>query len=181
MRDVGGCRCCEDALLSLLAAVLGAPAWNGELGGSDAIVLVVVNFVFAVCARYLRESGGRVRVRCQLLGQRSHVAHLFCVIRCDSIPSLTCDLPRSLPSPPSSSSSSARHHRPPSHFLVPAEQSVFSLAMSSSDLPRPPPSYEPAPAGTSTEPLLGEDRARHSDDDIPDDFKYHPHLQGTTH
>jgi hypothetical protein len=97
MRDVGGCRCCEDALLSLLAAVLGAPAWNGELGGSDAIVLVLVNFVFAVCARYLRESGGRVRVRCQLLGQRSHVAHLFCVIRCDSIPSLTCDLPRSAP------------------------------------------------------------------------------------
>jgi len=44
--------------------------------------------------------------------------------------------------------------------------------MSSSDLPRPPPSYEPAVAGSSTEPLLGEDRARHSDDDIPDDFKY---------
>jgi hypothetical protein len=89
---------------------------------------------------------------------------------------VTCHAP-----PPSSPSSSAHHRRPPSHFLVPAEQSVFSLAMSSSDLPRPPPSYEPAPAGTSTEPLLGEDRARHSDDDIPDDFKYHPHLQGTTH
>ena len=47
--------------------------------------------------------------------------------------------------------------------------------MSSGNLPRPPPSYEsPAAAGTSTEPLLGEDRARHSDDDIPDDFKYLP-------
>jgi hypothetical protein len=46
MRDWGGCRCCEDALLSLRAAGLGAPAWNGELGGSDAIVVVVF---FAVC------------------------------------------------------------------------------------------------------------------------------------
>jgi len=44
----------------------------------------------------------------------------------------------------------------------------------SSDLPRPPPSYEPAaPAASgSSEPLLGEDRSRHSEDDIPDDFKY---------
>ena len=43
----------------------------------------------------------------------------------------------------------------------------------SADLPRPPPSYEPGPAATSsTEPLLGEDRGRHSEDDIPDDFKY---------
>jgi hypothetical protein len=42
----------------------------------------------------------------------------------------------------------------------------------STDLPRPPPSYEPttAPAGPS-EPLLGDDRGRHSEDDIPDDFK----------
>ena len=47
--------------------------------------------------------------------------------------------------------------------------------MSSGDLPRPPPCYDsPAAAGTSTEPLLGEDRARHSEDDIPDDFKYFP-------
>lgn len=43
----------------------------------------------------------------------------------------------------------------------------------SSDLPRPPPSYEAAPAASSSsEPLLGEDRGRHSEDDIPDDFKY---------
>ena len=43
----------------------------------------------------------------------------------------------------------------------------------SSDLPRPPPSYEPVPAASgSSEPLLGEDRGRHSEDDIPDDFKY---------
>ncbi len=43
----------------------------------------------------------------------------------------------------------------------------------SSDLPRPPPSYEPGPAASSSsEPLLGEDRGRHSEDDIPDDFKY---------
>jgi hypothetical protein len=42
----------------------------------------------------------------------------------------------------------------------------------STSLPRPPPSYEPttAPAGPS-EPLLGDDRGRHSEDDIPDDFK----------
>jgi len=39
----------------------------------------------------------------------------------------------------------------------------------SGGLPRPPPSYV-APSGSS-EPLLGEDRSRHSDDDIPDDFK----------
>ena len=38
----------------------------------------------------------------------------------------------------------------------------------STDLPRPPPSYG-APSGSS-EPLLGEDRGRHSEDDIPDDF-----------
>jgi hypothetical protein len=44
----------------------------------------------------------------------------------------------------------------------------------STDLPRPPPSYEPTspPPGTSGDPLLGADRGRHSDDDIPDDFKY---------
>jgi hypothetical protein len=43
----------------------------------------------------------------------------------------------------------------------------------SSDLPRPPPSYEPAAAiAGPSEPLLGEDHSRHSDDDIPDDFKY---------
>lgn len=43
----------------------------------------------------------------------------------------------------------------------------------SSDLPRPPPSYEQEPvASGSTDPLLGQDRGRHSDDDIPDDFKY---------
>jgi hypothetical protein len=42
----------------------------------------------------------------------------------------------------------------------------------SSDLPRPPPSYEPAAASAGpSEPLLGEDHGRHSDDDIPDDFK----------
>jgi hypothetical protein len=40
----------------------------------------------------------------------------------------------------------------------------------STDLPRPPPSYETAaaPAGSS-EPLLGEE---HRADDIEDDFKY---------
>ena len=40
------------------------------------------------------------------------------------------------------------------------------------DLPRPPPSYvtNTAAAGSS-EPLLGQDRGRHSDDDVPDDFK----------
>jgi len=38
----------------------------------------------------------------------------------------------------------------------------------SSDLPRPPPSYE---AGSSTDPLLGEGHPRNSEDDIPDDFK----------
>jgi len=43
----------------------------------------------------------------------------------------------------------------------------------SSDLPRPPPSYEPGTtAAGPSEPLLGEDHSRHSDDDIPDDFKY---------
>ena len=47
----------------------------------------------------------------------------------------------------------------------------------STDLPRPPPSYEPSspPAGASSgDPLLGADPSRHSEDDIPDDFKYHP-------
>jgi len=40
------------------------------------------------------------------------------------------------------------------------------------NLPRPPPSYEQeAGASGSTDPLLGADRGRHSDDDIPDDFK----------
>jgi len=44
----------------------------------------------------------------------------------------------------------------------------------STDLPRPPPSYErpSSPPGTSGDPLLGADRGLHSDDDIPDDFKY---------
>jgi len=40
----------------------------------------------------------------------------------------------------------------------------------SSDLPRPPPNYEPSADG-SPDPLL-RDEHRHSDDDIPDDFKY---------
>jgi len=46
----------------------------------------------------------------------------------------------------------------------------------STDLPQPPPSYEPATAAAAragpSEPLLGSDHGRHSDDDIPDDFKY---------
>jgi FtsH-binding integral membrane protein len=48
-----------------------------------------------------------------------------------------------------------------------------ALYRDSGDFPRPPPTYEPiaGPAGSS-EPLLGEERGRHSDDDIPDDFKY---------
>ena len=47
----------------------------------------------------------------------------------------------------------------------------------STDLPRPPPSYGPAiTAVGSSEPLLGEDRGQHSDDDIPDDFKYDPYV-----
>jgi len=42
------------------------------------------------------------------------------------------------------------------------------------DLPQPPPTYEPTAGASSSAPLLGQDRGRHSDDDIPDDFKYHP-------
>jgi hypothetical protein len=47
----------------------------------------------------------------------------------------------------------------------------------STDLPQPPPSYEPAVSSAAaragpSEPLLGSDHGRHSDDDIPDDFKY---------
>jgi hypothetical protein len=45
----------------------------------------------------------------------------------------------------------------------------------STDLPRPPPSYTDThgdAAAGSSDPLLGEDRGRHSEDDIPDDFKY---------
>ena len=46
--------------------------------------------------------------------------------------------------------------------------------VASTGLPRPPPSYVPNTAASgSSEPLLGEDRGRHSDDDIPDDFKYY--------
>ena len=46
------------------------------------------------------------------------------------------------------------------------------------DFARPPPSYEATTSGPShsTEPLLGEDRSRHSEDDIPDDFKYSSHI-----
>jgi len=50
--------------------------------------------------------------------------------------------------------------------------SKATAAQPASDLPRPPPQYE-GPSG-SQDPLLGEDRGRHSDDDIPDDFKYLP-------
>jgi len=50
---------------------------------------------------------------------------------------------------------------------------IMATYHNSSPLPRPPPSYEHEPAASgSTDPLLGEDRGRHSDDDIPDDFKY---------
>ena len=42
-----------------------------------------------------------------------------------------------------------------------------------SEFPRPPPSYDAThPAAGSSEALLGQDRGAHSEDDIPDDFKY---------
>jgi hypothetical protein len=50
--------------------------------------------------------------------------------------------------------------------------SIMTTYQNTDNLPRPPPSYEQgAGASGSTDPLLGADRGRHSEDDIPDDFK----------